>query len=155
MTVQGFYDAYGQLSTPGSGYQAPSPMPTRPDESASASQVGQQGSQQSQPAQPTQQQMPHQQSFYNMNPYAAAAYNPYGAYYGFNQFPQQVPPNFSALQGYPYGYGASSPAAAAAPQQLLYQIAAVAAPAPRGHDLQTQDRSAVHHSRTDGFALLI
>ena len=44
---------------------------------------------------------------------------------------------------------------AAAPQQLLYQIAAVAAPAPRGHDLQTQDRSAVHHSRTNGFALLI
>ena len=121
MTLQGFYDAYGQLSTPGSGYQAPSPMPTRPDESASASQVGQQGSQQSQPAQPTQQQMPHQQSFYNMNPYAAAAYNPYGAYYGFNQFPQQVPPNFSALQGYPYGYGASSPAAAAAPQQQAGQ----------------------------------
>ena len=44
---------------------------------------------------------------------------------------------------------------AAAPQQLLYQIAAVAAPAPCGYNLQTQDRSAVHHSRTDGFALLI
>ena len=44
---------------------------------------------------------------------------------------------------------------AAAPQQLLYQIASVAAPAPRRYNLQTQDRSAVHHSRTDGFALLI
>ena len=44
---------------------------------------------------------------------------------------------------------------AAAPQQFLYQIATVAAPAPRGHDLQTQDGRTVHDGCADGLVFLI
>uniref|UniRef100_A0A0K3CVP8 RNA polymerase II degradation factor 1 n=1 Tax=Rhodotorula toruloides TaxID=5286 RepID=A0A0K3CVP8_RHOTO len=107
MRSMGFYDAYGQLAAPGSGYQAPSPLPTRPEDSTSQ---GAQGASQTAqaPQQQQQQQLPAQQAaaanFYGMNPYAAAAYNPYAGYYGFSQFPQQVPPNFSALQAQ-YAYG--------------------------------------------------
>ncbi|BGP23199.1 hypothetical protein Rt10032_c02g1048 [Rhodotorula toruloides] len=127
MRSMGFYDAYGQLAAPGSGYQAPSPLPTRPEDSTSQ---GAQGASQTAqaPQQQQQQQLPAQQAaaanFYGMNPYAAAAYNPYAGYYGFSQFPQQVPPNFSALQAqYAYGGygGAQQPQATqqryGAPQQ--------------------------------------
>ena len=59
------------------------------------------------------------------------------------------------------GQGRSEPGgllrvkAAAAPQQLLYQIAAVAAPAPLRRDLQPQDRRTVHHGRADDLVFLV
>ncbi|GAA5887267.1 hypothetical protein JCM6882_002468 [Rhodosporidiobolus microsporus] len=99
-----FYDGlYGQA--PGSGYQAPSPLPaqSRPEDNASnGAAAGQQQQNQQQ------QQAAAHQNYYGM-PYAQ--YNPYG-YYGYGGF-QQVPPNYGALQAqFPYGYGAP-----AAPQQ--------------------------------------
>ncbi|GAA5839853.1 hypothetical protein JCM11251_001232 [Rhodosporidiobolus azoricus] len=107
-----FYDGlYGQA--PGSGYQAPSPLPaqSRPEDNASnGAAAGQQNQQQQQ-----QQQQAAHQNFYGM-PYAQA-YNPY-QYYGYGGF-QQVPPNYGALQAqFPYGYGAP-----AAPQQQQGQQA--------------------------------
>ncbi|BGP38405.1 RNAPII degradation factor [Rhodotorula kratochvilovae] len=94
-SMHGFYDAYSQLA-----HQAPSPLPTRPEDSASSAQASQASAA---PGGAQAQQLPAQHAQQYGHAYAGFPYGyPYQGYYG-GYAHQQVPPNFGALQSQFYG----------------------------------------------------